>query len=225
MRHFLLGAVLAATTLPMTQAQAVSPSPDGSPSARTVQTAAAVHDDKLHTLDSALRDLWIGHVYWVRNVVTARLAGDTDAESAAEQQVVANAKAIAGAFEPFYGAAVKDKLFSLLAGHYGAVKDYLGAAIAKDASGQSGATEKLLANAKEIAGFLHGANPNLPAEVVEGLLQAHGGHHIAQIQELQRKDFAAEAKTWTDMTQHMYVIADALGGAVAKQFPDKFAAR
>lgn len=225
MRHMLLGAALAALTLPMAQASAAAPAPGGSHSHRTVQTIAAVPGEKLHALNSALRDLWIGHVFWVRNVVTARLAGDAAAESAAEQQVVANAKAIAGAFEPFYGEAARDKLFGLLAGHYGAVKDYLDATVAKNASGQSAATDKLLANAKEIAVFLHGANPNLPAEAVDGLLQAHGGHHIAQIQELQRKDFAAEAKTWADMTQHMYVIADALGAAVAKQFPDKFAAR
>ena len=225
MRHILLGTALAVLTLPLAQALAASPTPDHSHTHQTVQTIAATDGEKLHALDSALRDLWIGHVFWVRNVVTARLAGDTAAESAAEQQVVANAKAIAGAFEPFYGAAAKDKLFGLLAAHYGAVKDYLGATVAGNASDQSAATEKLLANAKEIARFLNGANPNLPTDAVEGLLQAHGGHHIAQIQELQRKDFAAEAKTWADMTQHMYAISDALGAAVAKQFPEKFALR
>lgn len=225
MRHILLAATLALLTPTMAQTLAASHAPNDDHNHPTVQTTAAMDGDKLHALDSALRDLWIGHVFWVRNVVTARLAGDANAESTAEQQVVANAKAIAGAFEPYYGAAAKEKLFGLLAGHYGAVKDYLGASVAKDTSGQSAATDKLLANAKEIAGFLHAANPNLPFDAVEGLLQAHGGHHIAQIQELQRKDFAAEAKTWGDMTQHMYAIADALGAAVAKQFPDKFAAR
>lgn len=225
MRRILLGTALAALTLPAAQALAASPAHDEHHSHHATQKIAAVDGAKLHALGSALRDLWIGHVFWVRNVVTARLASDAAAESAAEQQVVANAEAIAGAFQPFYGEAAKDKLFGLLAGHYGAVKDYLAAAIAKNESGQSAATSKLLANAKEIAGFLNGANPNLPADAVEGLLQAHGGHHISQIQELQRKDFAAEAKTWADMTQHMYAIADALGAAVAKQFPEKFAAR
>lgn len=180
---------------------------------------------KLSATNAALRDLWIGHVFWVRNVVTASLAKDDAARASAEKQVVANAQAIAAAIEPFYGAAAKDKLFGLLAGHYGAVKAYLDASIAKSASGQSDATTQLLANAKEIATFLAAANPNLPADAVEGLLQAHGGHHIAQIQQLLAHDYAAEAKTWSDMTQHMYVIADALGGALAKQFPDKFAAR
>lgn len=188
-------------------------------------TAASADVTKVDATNAALRDLWIGHVFWVRNVVTAGLAGDAAAEKAAETQVVANAKAIAGSIELFYGAAAKEKLFGLLAGHYAAVKAYLDATIAKDQAKQAQATTALLSNAGEIATFLSAANPNLPKDTVLGLLQAHGSHHIAQIQQLQAKDYAAEATTWADMTKHMYVIADALGGAIAKQFPEKFAAK
>src|SRR5438045_3496799 len=69
---------------------------------------------------AALRDLWVGHVFWVRNVVTATLANDTAARAAAEKRVVANAHSIANSIAPFYGQAASDKLFGLLAGHYGA---------------------------------------------------------------------------------------------------------
>lgn len=190
--------------------------------APVVLAAASTDQTKLDATKAALRDLWIGHVFWVRNVVVAGLAGDAAAQLAAEKQVVANAQSIAGSIEPFYGAQAKEKLFTLLAGHYGAVKAYLDASIAKDAGKQSEATTKLLSNAGEIATFLSSANRFLPKDTVEGLLQAHGGHHIAQIQQLQAKDYAGEAKTWADMTQHMYVIADALAGAIAKQFHAKF---
>jgi hypothetical protein len=70
--------------------------------------------------------------------------------------------------------------------------------------------------------FLSKANPNLPKDAVLGLLQAHGGHHIAQIQELKAGKYDAEARTWEDMKAHMYVIADALTQALAKQFAAKF---
>jgi hypothetical protein len=188
----------------------------------SVVFAAAADPTKAHMIEAALRDLWIGHVFWVRNVVVAALAGDTAAQQTAETQVVGNAQAIAGAFEPFYGVKAKEKLFSLLAGHYGAVKAYLDASIAKNAVQQSQATTGLMTNAEAIAIFLNSANRHLPKDTVEGLLQQHGGHHIAEIQQLQAKDFAGEAKTWTDMTQHMYVIADALADAMVKQFPAKF---
>lgn len=177
---------------------------------------------KVATTKAALRDLWIGHVFWVRNVVVATFDHNKAAEAEAENQVVANAKAIAGVLEPYYGADAKDKMFKLLAGHWGAVKAYLDATVANDKKKQDAATQQLLANADEIATFLSTANPNLPKETLVSLLQAHGGHHIAQIQQLQAKKYADEAKTWGDMTQHMYTIADALVDGIAKQFPDKF---
>lgn len=184
--------------------------------------AAVANEAKVHATKAALRDLWIGHVFWTRNVVIAALAGDAPAKQSAEVQVVANAQAIAGAIEPFYGAAAKKKLFALLAGHYGAVKAYLEASLAKNEKQKSEATSKLLDNAGEIATFLSSANPHLAKDTLEGLLQAHGGHHIAQIQQLQGKDHAGEAKTWADMSQHMYVLSDALADALAKQFPTNF---
>lgn len=171
----------------------------------------------------ALRDLWVDHVFWVRNVVMAKSQKNKQLEAESEKQVVANAKSIAAAIEPFYGKAANEKLFGLLAGHYGAIKDYMNATMPKpNDSKQKAAVEKLTNNAKEIAAFLSGANPNLPEATLVGLLAAHGGHHVAQINQLQKNDFAGEVETWVAMKGHMYTIADALTSALVKQFPDKF---
>jgi hypothetical protein len=184
-------------------------------------SAGATDQTKAEAAKAALRDLWIGHVFWVRNVVVAELAGDAAAQKEAEKQVVANAQAIAVSIEPFYGAQAKEKLFTLLAGHYDAVKAYLDASTAKNGKKQTEATTALTSNAGEIASFLSRANEYLPKDAVEGLLAAHGAHHIAQIQQLQAKDYAGEAQTWAAMTRHIYVIADAVAEALAKQFPAK----
>jgi hypothetical protein len=181
-------------------------------------SAAAPTPKAIQTKD-ALRDLWVGHVFWVRNVAVETLAGNAAAATAAEDQVVANARQIAAAIEPFYGKAASDQLFGLLAAHYGAIKEYLAAA---DKAAQDTAWKKLGANAEEIAKFLSAANPNLPIDTLRSLLLAHGGHHVQQITQLRAKDYAGEAKTWDAMKQHMYVIADALAGAISKQFPVKF---
>ncbi len=175
---------------------------------------------KVAQTGAALRDLWLGHVFWVRNVVVATLAGNAAARAAAEKEVVANAKQIAGSIAPYYGQAASDQLFTLLAGHYGAVKQYLDAGT--DTAKQEAALKALTDNAGEIATFLSGANPNLPRDAVLGLLAAHGGHHVTQIQQLRAKQYDAEAKTWDAMKAHMYTIADTLAGAIAKQFPAKF---
>src|SRR5688572_22892577 len=184
--------------------------------------APAMVPAKVADTRAALRDLWIGHVFWVRNVVDATFEGDAAAAKAAEGQVVANAKAIAGSIEPFYGKAASEKLFTLLAGHWGAIKGYLDATHAGDVAKADASFKDLLKNADEIAVFLGGANPNLPVDTLKGLLAAHGSHHVQQIKEFEAKQFDAEAKTWAAMTGHMYVIADALADGIAKQFPDKF---
>jgi hypothetical protein len=177
---------------------------------------------KVAEAGAAQRDLWVGHIFWVRNVITDTLAGNKISAAAAEKEVVANAKAIAASIEPFYGKAASDKLFGLLAGHYGAVKQYLEATAAGSKAKQDAAVKNLTGNATEIATFLSGANPNLPFDTLNGLLLAHGGHHLQEIQQLKSKEYAQEAQTWEAMKKHMYVIADALAGALAKQFPAKF---
>jgi hypothetical protein len=172
---------------------------------------------------AAQRDLWVGHIFWVRNVAIDTFAGNEKAAAAAEREVVANARAIAASIEPFYGNAASEQLFDLLAGHYGAIKEYLGATAAGSRAGQDAAVASLAGNATEIARFLSGANPNLPFETLNGLLLAHGGHHVQQARQLKGNEYAQEAQTWEAMKQHMYVIADALAGALATQFPAKFA--
>jgi hypothetical protein len=177
---------------------------------------------KVAATQAALRDLWVEHVFWVRNVVVATLAGNKDQAAASEAEVVANAKQLAGAIEPFYGKAGSDKLFELLAGHWGAVKAHLTATAKGDAKGQEAAVKQINANLSSLADFLASANPNLPKTAVEPLLLAHGAHHVAQNGQLKAKKYADEAKTWGAMRMHMEAIADALGDAIAKQFPEKF---
>jgi hypothetical protein len=78
------------------------------------------------------------------------------------------------------------------------------------------------ANVDEIATFLSKTNPYLPKDAVQGLLLAHGGHHIQQIQQLKGRNYVAEAQTWEEMKKHVYQIADATADALAKQFVKKF---
>lgn len=171
---------------------------------------------------AALRDLWIGHVFWVRNVALETMTGNSAAAKVAEGQVVANAKQIAAAIEPFYGKAGSDALMQLLVEHYTAVKEHIDATKAADKAKQGIASKDLMTNAGHIADFLSGANPNLPRDTVNSLFVGHAAHHMEQDQQLKDGDYAGEAKTWAAMRDHMYVIADALTGAIAKQFPDKF---
>ena len=176
---------------------------------------------KAPALQTALRGLWRGHVEQTRAYALAVHAGDAKAAANAEAGVVANAHKLSDAVAGFYGKAAGERMFALLAGHWGAVKAMTDAARRGDTDAGTRATTALTANAHEIAAFLAGANPNLPEDAVFGLLAAHGAHHAAQIGQIMRGDMTSEAVTWKAMRQHMDAIADALAGAISKQFPEK----
>lgn len=181
-----------------------------------------VTSSKVVQTNAALRDLWVGHVFWVRNVALETLAGNKAGASAAEAEAVENAKQIAASIEPFYGKPASEKFFQLLAGHYTALKQYLDGTVAGNSQQQEAATKGMGDNAEKIAAFLSGANPNLKIDGLRSMLMAHGGHHIQQIQQLRDKQYAQEAKTWDAMKNHMYGVADGVTVAIAKQFPAKF---
>jgi hypothetical protein len=105
----------------------------------------AVRTEKTYQTAAALRDLWVGHIFWVRAECLAVINRHNAAARVSEHQAVA------------------------------------------------------------------------------GLLLAHAGHHIQQIQQLKDGKYEAEAQTWDEMKKHIYEIADATADALAKQFAKDFA--
>lgn len=191
-----------------------APPPMAEPPADAVTVAAP-------KLQATLRELWHGHIVHARDYALAMHAGNAaDAKKAADA-VVDNAKQISGAVGSFYGQAGGDQMMTLLAGHWGAVKGMTDARIKGDNAAADKAIKDLDTNAAAIAKFLSGANPNLPEDTVLGLMMAHGAHHIQQVKLIIAGDTSGEATEWTAMQDHMDMIADALAGAIAKQFPDK----
>lgn len=184
--------------------------------------APASADSAALTTRLALRDLWGEHIFWIRNYAIANQAADKQQAKVAADQVVDNATKIANSIAPLYGQPAADQLLKLLAGHWGAVKHYSDATVAKDTKGKQAAVTDLTSNAKAIAAFLAKANPNLPENTLVAMLSAHGGHHVAQVDELAAHDYAGEARTWQMMRTHIVSLADALTAALVKQFPDKF---
>lgn len=174
-------------------------------------------------MNQTLRDLWLGHIFLIQHVVLINAVNDPVARDAADKQVLANAKQIANTFTPFYGEARSEKLFTLLADHYAAVKEYSEATIAESKSRQDGALARLESNADDMEVFFNGVNPHhLPKDTVRGLIAAHGAHHVLQINQYKKKDYARLEQTWSMMRQHVYVIADTLTTALVKQFPGRF---
>ena len=183
---------------------------------RATNSARVAEMQQLH------RDLWLGHIILVQHFVLYNATKNPAEQAAAEKDVVANAKQIAILVTPFYGEARSGKFFTLLVGHVAAVKEYSEATAAGNRDRQDEALSGLAANADDIALFLNGVNPYLPKDAFRGLIEAHGAHHVLQINLYQKKEYVRLEATWPMMREHAYVIADALTTALVKQFPTKF---
>lgn len=188
--------------------------------AATPATVAAPTAPKLH---AAMRGLWQGHAKTTRDYALAVHANDGAKAKAAADDVVANAKQISDAVASYYGADAGKRMLELLAGHWTGVKALTDAGHKGDKAASDKAMQDLAANADEIAKFLSGANPNLPADAVKGLLMTHAGHHSMLVADIMKGDSKAAAATWSAMQAHMDTIADALSDGIAKQFPKKAA--
>ncbi len=187
---------------------------------RAVEEANPV---RVAEMQKDFRDLWLGHIFMIQHVVLVNVTKDSSARNAADKQVLANAKQIANTFVPFYGEARSEKFFTLLASHYASVKEYSEGTIAGNTRRQDAALASLASNADDMDLFFNGINPHhLPKGTVRGLIAAHGAHHVLQINQYKKKEYAKLEETWSMMRQHVYVIADTLMTALAKQFPDKF---
>lgn len=173
-------------------------------------------------MKQAFRDLWLGHIYWVQHAVLNNTTNSPAARDAVEREVDKNTKLIANTIAPFYGESASQKLYSLLDINIGAVRAYSEATAAGDKRGQDAALARLESNADDIAEFLSHLNPYLQKDNLQGLIAAHGAHHVLQINLYKRKDYAQLEETWPMMRQHVYVIADTLTTALVKQFPRQF---
>lgn len=181
-----------------------------------------VETSKAEALKLSFRNLWTDHVFWVRNLVLATKYKDQAAAKVAEDRIVQDAREIANAITPYYGKEASDKLYTLLGGHYAAIKDYMNAAFAGNKMAEQTASKLLKKNADEIAAFLSSANPNWSKATLEAALTAHVGQHMADINEIAKKEYAADAKTWEAMKGHVDMIAGVLSDGIVKQFPKKF---
>ena len=82
--------------------------------------------------------------------------------------------------------------------------------------------KKWIANGKDIAAFLSGANPYWPKKDLEHMLQTHLDLTTGEVVGRLRKDWAADIKSYDDGHVHMLMFADMLAGGIAKQFAATF---
>lgn len=173
------------------------------------------------TLNMALREHAI-----IAAMATGSALGGREAEfKSAANALDANSIDIAKTIGSVYGADAERAFLPLWRKHIGFVVDYTTGLAAKDKAKQDKAVDDLIKYSEDFGAFLTSANPNLPKSTVAELVKGH----IVTLKDVVDAQAAREwPKVYANLrmaASHMAMIADPLGMAIAKQFPDRFVQR
>jgi hypothetical protein len=137
------------------------------------------------------------------------------AAKALDRNSVAISKSIAAVYGKAAGKAFLDGKFQWRA-HVGFFVDYTVALAKKDKAGQSKAVANLQRYTVEHGKLLGGAT-GLPPKAVQADLLVHVLELKAQLDAYANKQYAKAASLYQDAYAHMFMTADLLAGAIAKQ--------
>jgi hypothetical protein len=172
-------------------------------------------------LQKAMRQLWEDHIVYTRNFIISAL-GDLGDTGKVAERLLRNQDDIGNAIKPIYGEEAGKKLASLLRDHILIAADIVKAAKAGDSDGVAKGQKKWIENADDIAGFLSGANPNWPKQVLKDMLYKHLAYTTAEVVSRLNNDWTADIEAYDKGHAHMLMFADVLTDGIIKQFPKKF---
>lgn len=135
-----------------------------------------------------------------------------------------NSVALGDAIESVYGAEARDGFLKLWRDHINFFVEYTQAAAGDDRAGKDAALQKLEGYRQAFSEFLAGANPNLEAPAVAGLLETHIGQLQNALDAYLNENYRRAYGQIREAYAHMYDTGDALAGAIAAQFPEEFPA-
>jgi hypothetical protein len=135
-----------------------------------------------------------------------------------------NSADLQAAIEDVYGAEAASAFGASWRSHIDLYLAYLSSTIAGDEDGKQKARNELAAYGETAGAFLAAANPNLNADAVAGLIDKHSNDLLDQVDAYAAGDYAKTYQLVREGYGHMFTIGDALAGAIATQFPEKFPA-
>jgi hypothetical protein len=215
---FVVAIVLAvAAALP-----AFAASHDHHPSARHGDTAGSRVSARQLAFHDAMRKLWEDHVTWTRLAIVSFVSDLPDLQ-ATEQRLLDNQVDIGDAIKPFYGKRAGNKLTALLKQHILEAVDLLAAAKAVDQAQVAKASAAWDANGRQIADFLHAANPrNWSKRDMRSMMQAHLDQTLKEAVDRLNGRYRAEVHDYDVVHAHILEMADMLSSGIIRQFAPRF---
>ncbi|HUQ84767.1 MAG TPA: hypothetical protein VM077_00440 [Candidatus Limnocylindrales bacterium] len=195
---------------------------------KKVDQATTAQSEGMARTDTAAADLRVTlnalereHVGLASAATRRGFQGDPDFAAAAGE-LDTNSKAIAAAVGSVYGPEAEAKFYEIWASHIGFFVDYTVAAKGGNKAGMDKAVADLGGYQNAIADFLSSANPNLPRQAVFDLVGEHIGLLKGAVDAYGGKDYPLSYAKEHEANVQIGTIADALSGAIVKQYPDKF---
>ena len=189
----------------------------------TLATAPAMAQTAASDLRTALNTTLAEHVYLAAAATEAALGGRAGEFKDAAGALDANSVTLSRAIGSVYGDGTESAFLALWRKHIGFFVDYTNGVAKQDKAMQDKAVKDLIGYADDFAAFLASANPNLPKDVVAGLVRSHVVGLKAVVDAQAKDDWATAYSSLREAAGHMQMIADPLAGAISKQFPDKVA--
>jgi len=183
-------------------------------SAAGAQSRADFHD--------AMRKLWTDHVTWTRLFIVSAAAGLPD-KDATTQRLLRNQDDIGNAVAEYYGRDAGNKLTTLLKSHITIAADLVGAAKGGNQRAVDSLNKAWRANAVEVAGFLHGANPKQwPEPTLRQAMFTHLDQTLTEATDRLKGNYSADIRDYDAIVAHILRMADILSEGIIAQFPQKF---
>jgi hypothetical protein len=173
-------------------------------------------------LRAMLTSLLGEHVQLAASATGAAIGGRQAQFEAVVGALDANSVDLSKAIGSVYGPDAESAFLLAWRGHIGFFVDYTTGVATKDKAKQDKAVNDLIGYSEAFGIFLSQANPNLPKDAVASLVK----EHILTLKSVVDAQAAGDPVGAFNATRaaygHMDMIAAALAGGIAKQFPDKF---
>jgi len=192
-------------------------------SAGPVSAGSAKVDTAAATLRQTLDSLLQENVVLVADTTDAALAGRTEEFAAAKDALDQNSQDLADTMGEVYGKDTRESFLNLWSKHLGYLMDYTQGVAAKDQARQDTAINNLVTYCDDFGSFCDSLTEGrLKRDSMAELFKTHikGLKDIIDAQDA--KDFATAYSRERDAEKQMFVIGNALAGAIADQYSDKF---
>jgi hypothetical protein len=202
-----------------TLAVAISGTPTAQSNGVAVSAKATVKRAAFH---DAMRKLWEDHITWTRLAIVS-FAHDLPDLPATQARLLRNQVDIGDAIKPYYGRAAGKRLTALLKEHIVGAVALLAAAKAGDQDLIGQRTDEWYTNGREIADFLHRANPrNWSRKAMRRMMKGHLDQTLSEAVNRLSGRYRADVRDYDEVHHHILMMADTLSKGIIKQFPRRF---